>query len=182
MARSEKVAIRYAKALFDSIGDRNKAMNIVKELETFANQVESHDELKFALSAPLFVASQRRELIEDLVSKMKLSDFARKVLLVFSAMKRLDYTAAIAEKLKLLLLEASGVALIKIETASSLSDSELKKLSTKFKDLLGKDVEASLEVNPALMGGLRVAAGGRIYDGTLSTELATLKEQLVGGA
>ncbi|MEO7612138.1 MAG: F0F1 ATP synthase subunit delta, partial [Gemmatimonadales bacterium] len=44
---------------------------------------------------------------------------------------------------------------------------------------IGKDVIAGFSVDPALLGGIVVKVGDRVYDGSVKKRLALLRQQLV---
>jgi F0F1-type ATP synthase delta subunit len=62
-----------------------------------------------------------------------------------------------------------------------LSNEEKKVLEGRFAKVLNSPVSASYLVTPALVGGLKVTANGKTYDGTLSGWLNQVEEVLVGG-
>ena len=117
----------------------------------------------------------------DLVSKAKLSAEALKVLLTLSSAKRLDHLSAISDRLQLILLESANVIALQVETATTLESEEKKKIEDKFQKILGKKVEASYKVDPALIGGIKATAGGRTYDGSLVGWLNSFEENLISG-
>jgi F-type H+-transporting ATPase subunit delta len=174
-----KVAARYAKAISELVGTDTKT--VISELKQFAEVVQGHEELSQVLESDVFSAQERKAIIEDLTKKMKLSSLVTKILFVVSESKRMGSLKAIAEDLRLLVLESAGVIPLRVQTTGDLTKDEKKHVEEKFKKILGKDVEASYELEPALVGGLRVTAGGRTYDGSVAGWLATLAEQLVGG-
>jgi len=81
----------------------------------------------------------------------------------------------------LILLDSANVVSLKVETATSLEADEKKQIEDKFTKILGKRVEANYQVDPALIGGLRVTAAGRTYDGSLTGWLNSFEESLISG-
>jgi F-type H+-transporting ATPase subunit delta len=186
-AGNTKVAARYAKAVIETFlngkGSESTALvnKIVRELENFSSVIESNAELSSALLTDLFSEPEREAIVEDISAKLKLSPETKRILKVVSESKRLKVTRSIAEKIHLLLLESAGVVPIQVLSAGELGPDERKKVETKFKKVFGKEVEASYQVEPSLMGGLRVTAAGKTYDGSVSGWLETIEEKLVGG-
>lgn len=181
MAKLDKVASNYARAIFGYLNDTAKTRALIDELRAFSDVVNSHDELAHVLNTEVFVDKKRNEVVEDLTAKLKISPDTRRILLVLSSLKRLNQTAAIAEKLHLLLLSAASVVPLKVETAVALETGERKQVEQKFNKILGKKVEATYVVDPTLIGGLRVTAGTRTYDGSLAGQLGVIEEKLIGG-
>jgi len=182
MAKLNKAAPRYAKAIFDSLKDDAKIRAVLKELESFSHLVKQNAELERVFGTEMTHQDQRRTIIEDLTAKMGLSDLAKRILLVISEAKRLEALPAIVDKLRLMLLESANVVPVQITAATALNSEEMQKIEQRFNKILGKKVEASYVVDSGLIGGLRVTAGSRTFDGSLAGWLATFEEQLVGGA
>ena len=184
MARLDKVASTYAKAVFDAVhkgSDRSVIQRVIDELSVFSQIVNGHNELRHVLATSVFCKAARAMVIEDLFAKLKLSDETKRVALVLSAMKRLGQVAGISEKLKLLLLDSLNTVSLQIETSFALEALEKEKVETSFQKILGKEIEASYVVDASLIGGLRVTAAGKTYDGSLSGWLNAFEEKLVGG-
>ncbi|MNT98611.1 ATP synthase subunit delta [compost metagenome] len=63
-------------------------------------------------------------------------------------------------------------------TAIALSDEELAGVAAEFGKLAGKTIVAEQIVEPALLGGVQVRIGDRLYDGSLSGKLERLQKSL----
>jgi F-type H+-transporting ATPase subunit delta len=181
MARLDKVAGRYAKAIFGYLKSEPKVKVVQSELEAFAHLVDRQPELKRIFYSRLFSHTDRSAVIDDLCGRLKLSDDTRRTLRVISEMKRLESLKSIADKLGGLLLEAAQTVPLQVEAVSELGNDEKKKLEQKFSKILGKKIEAKYRIDPSLIGGVRVTAGGRTYDGSVSGWLSNFEERLVGG-
>jgi F-type H+-transporting ATPase subunit delta len=181
MATLGKVANRYARALFASLKGAKEADAVLAELDTFGRTLASHKELALVIASPGFSEEQKTLITGDVASKMGLSPRASKILVGLSRMERWDYLGLILSKLRVLLLESEGVQPIHVQTSEVLAPEERKAVEAKFEKILGKKIEATYDTTKDLVGGLRVVAGGRTYDGTVLGWLETLKERLVEG-
>lgn len=181
MATLGKVASRYAKAIFDGLKSNKNANGVLSELEAFAQAASGHGDLSLLFSSPGFSAAKKEEVVSDIATKMGLSADSKQILLGIARMERLDQLSPIVERLRVRLLENEGVAPIEVWTAEAVSEADRKPIEAKFAQILGKKVRAQYATNPALVGGLRVVAGGRTFDGTLSGWLDSLSESLVEG-
>ena len=77
-------------------------------------------------------------------------------------------------------LVSGNAAPIKAEITSAveLSDEEKQKLQQALSAEHGEGVTFSFNVNPALMGGLRVRVGDRLIDTSVASRLSALRESL----
>jgi len=178
----DRVAAPYAKAIFEFLDGKAKARNVVSELLEFCSLVDSHKELKLVCTSEVFSAKKQRGVVDGVSAAMKLSKETQRILSMLTDSKRLKKVDAVAEGLKVLLLESQKIVSLEVEASEDLSDTEKKAIEQKFKAALGQDVEATFSVAADLLGGIRVTAGSKTYDGTLATRLMTLKERLVGGS
>ncbi|MBY0371829.1 ATP synthase F1 subunit delta [bacterium] len=181
MATPGKVANRYAKAIFDSLKDNRGASSILGELEKFAGVTGGHKDLSIVFASPGFSVTQKEGVVSDIAAKMGLSPEATKILTGLATLGRASAVGAIVERLRVRLLENEGIAPIEVWTAEALPESDRKPVEDKFTKVLGKKVRAQYSTNPAVVGGLKVVAGGRTFDGTVSGWLDSLSETLVEG-
>lgn len=180
-AKFDKVALRYGKAAYDFLGNPQKGLSVSSEMDAFAKVLEENTELRAALTNEAFPTPERLEVLKDVSKKLGLSEEATKVLCVLTENRRILSAAGVARRIHLMCLEAADVAALDVESPEALSDSDKKKIEEKFSKILGKKVEAQYRTDKNLLGGLRVTAGGRTYNGTLSGWLDKMEEKLMGG-
>jgi F-type H+-transporting ATPase subunit delta len=66
----------------------------------------------------------------------------------------------------------------RIESAMKLDPQASKQIVDRLKRKYGNDLTADFEIDPALLGGLRVRVGSDVWDGTLRNRLERLRQQL----
>lgn len=181
MAKVDRVTLRYAKAAFDFLADAKKADQVSTELKAFAAVLAENKELQLALTNEAFSAEDRVLVVKDIATKQGLSDNATRVLAVLAENRRILNAEPVAERLHHLALDEAEVIALDVESSEELKADERKKVEEQFAKILGKKVEAKYSLDPSLLGGLRVTAAGRTYDGTLSGWLEKIEETLMGG-
>ncbi|MBT3538679.1 ATP synthase F1 subunit delta [Candidatus Parcubacteria bacterium] len=70
--------------------------------------------------------------------------------------------------------KASGVVELEITSARELD----KKIVEEIKQTFGKNVEAVTQVDESIIGGIKVKLEDKILDGSVKTQLKSLKQQL----
>ncbi len=70
--------------------------------------------------------------------------------------------------------EAEGIKMIEIVSARELTPSAIKEISKHF----GEKVEATVTIDPKLLGGVLVKTENEIFDGSIKGQLEKLKNQL----
>ena len=70
---------------------------------------------------------------------------------------------------------AGGVVAAEVVTALPLSAAQTKGIASALRTALGKDPEISTRVDPAILGGIKVRVGSRLFDASLKSKLDSLK-------
>ena len=173
------VARRYAKALFGLAQEAGTLEATGTDLQRLA-AVSADPGLKVVLSSPLLSVARRNELAQTIASELKLSDLLTRFVRLLADHQRLGVLRLIQIHYQRLLDESLGQARVLIRTASKLDPHQQNALVAAFSKLTGKRVLADIIVDPSLLGGVVVEVGGRVYDGSVRTQLDVLAKQLAG--
>jgi len=65
-----------------------------------------------------------------------------------------------------------------VESATGLAEDMRRDVQAGLERAYGDRLEASFDVNPALIGGMRVRVGSDVYDGSIRAKLAALQGRL----
>ena len=76
------------------------------------------------------------------------------------------------------LLEEEQVLQAEVTTAEPLSDTDRQALQARLSAATKKHVTITPRVDPAIIGGLVARIGGTVYDGSLVSQLARIRERL----
>lgn len=68
-----------------------------------------------------------------------------------------------------------GITQIEVTSAQELDEKMLEKIKKYF----GNQVEASVQIDPDLLGGIKIKTDDKILDGSLKTQLKKLKESII---
>ena len=66
-----------------------------------------------------------------------------------------------------------------VETAKPIDDDELRKIEAAASVTFGKKVSLRVEVDPELIGGIRLRVGNTLFDGSVATALDDLERKLM---
>jgi F-type H+-transporting ATPase subunit delta len=66
----------------------------------------------------------------------------------------------------------------KIDSAMPLSADVADKITERLKNKYGSDLTTEFDVDPTLLGGIRVRVGSDVWDGTLRSRLQRLEQEL----
>ncbi len=176
MAENTTVARPYAEAAFDLARDGNALASWSRMLSTLAALVRDA-RVAQSLDNPRLGDPEKQTLLLSLMGDA-LDDNGRsfvRVLVEGDRVKLLPQISALFETLK---DQAEGAAKADIETAFELTGEQLRELTGALERRFGKRIEATVRVNPDLIGGARVTVGDTVLDGTVQAKLQAMASRL----
>lgn len=173
------VARRYAKALFALARDEQALERVAVELESLATLARD-PAVGDTLANPLLSFAARRAIARTLADQLQLSTTTRNFLGLLAEHQRLDQLVAIADHYRRLLDEQLGQVRARITSAVALSPTQKDEIVATFARLTGKRVLPTLAVDADLLGGVIVEVEGKVYDGSLRTQLGRLAASIAG--
>ena len=75
----------------------------------------------------------------------------------------------------------SGTLRARVVSAEALSDEQQQAIGASLEKQTGKQVALTVSVDPALIGGVQTEIGGRLFDGSVKTQLKRIEESLTKG-
>jgi F-type H+-transporting ATPase subunit delta len=172
-------ARRYAKALLAIGIDQNSYDAFGKELERVAESFSRAAELTRALENPVFPQERRRLILEELARRLALSKTVRNFLLLLLDKGRIGDVVDIARAYRGLVDAHAGRLRAVVTSARPLDPALEVRLKTALEKQTGRVVLLDKREDPSIIGGLTAQVGDLVYDGSVKTQLATLKAQLL---
>jgi len=175
---SRASATRYARALFDVALKESDPVQIERDIASVAGLMSSNAELSGALTNPAIPASAKRKIIDALATRLDVAMPARKLLLLLADRDRLAIVPDLLDVYRARLMEHQQVVRAEVTTAAPLAPDRAAQFQKKLADITGRTVEMTTSVDPSIIGGVVTRIGGTVYDGSIATQLARLKEKL----
>jgi F-type H+-transporting ATPase subunit delta len=177
--RVDAVARRYARALFDIAEQKDVVDAVASSLATLATLMHD-DAVARVLGGPASRQVKQR-ILADVAAGIQAPPEFRDFLLVLAKHDRVDHLVAIREVFDALLDRRRGITRARVRSAAPISEPMLAELTRVFERVTGKRVIASVEIEPALIAGVVVEVEGRVYDGSVRTQLEKLHRQMASG-
>jgi F-type H+-transporting ATPase subunit delta len=174
-------ARRYARVLLSLSLESGESDRLRGELQEAARTLERHAELREALTHPILSAERKRGLV-DTVWGAQASQWLVRLLALLAGRNRVGLLPAIAEAFSQQWNVQRGVLSAEVASAVSLDERQVKALQATVEQVVGKPVELSCRVDPALLGGIRLCVAGRVYDGSIRGRLQMLRQRLTAEA
>jgi F-type H+-transporting ATPase subunit delta len=174
------VARRYTRALFSLAREAGREEQVGQEIEQFYAAYNG-SELHAALENPAFPVASRKRVLIQVGNRQGLSPLSLHFLSLLLERDRLIHLPGIVSCYRRLLNEAQGRVEAKAIGASPLAAGQLEELTGALEAISGKDVVLHQESDRALIGGLVVELEGKIYDGSIRTQLENMKRRIARG-
>jgi F-type H+-transporting ATPase subunit delta len=174
-------ATRYARALFDVALKESSVEQVGADLAAFADLVQQHPELQRVLTSPAVPVARKRALVETLLARLALaSGTVNKILLLVADRDRLALLPELLTVYRERLREHQHVVEAEVTTAEPLSEDRAAQLRQRLSTMTGRDVTMTTKVDPGIIGGMVARVGSVVYDGSVATQLQTIRQRLVG--
>jgi F-type H+-transporting ATPase subunit delta len=181
-AGSGVVAERYARALLAVALDQKADFDrIGKELAEVATLMRKETRLATVLSDPTIAAQKRVEILDQVLKPTKLSSLTGNVLRLLTTNERMPLIDDVSRAFRRLTLEHKQIQPGEVVSAHDLDPEQRTRLAKSLGDALGRTMELGYQVDPALVGGLVVRIGNRIFDASVTTQLRRFKEKTLAG-
>jgi len=176
MAESITVARPYAEAAFTLAREQN-ALESWSQMLRLAAELVRDPRVAAALDNPRLGAPEKESLLLG-VTGDRLNEDARSYMRVLVQADRIALMPEIAQVFDSLKDREEGTAKAEIETAFELTDAQLADIRTALERRFGKRIDATVRVNPALIGGARVTVGDTVLDASVQAKLAAMATEL----
>ena len=175
---SRASATRYARALLDVVALEGDPEQVEQELSALAEMYAGNPELKKALTSPAVSVTGKRGVIEALLSRTQSSQVLSKLILMLADRNRLELLPALAADYRERLMDYRQITRAEVTTALPLLPEQLTQLEERLAAATGRRVTMTTHVDPALIGGVVARVGSTVYDGSIATHLANMRERL----
>ena len=169
------VAERYATALFELATEAKVVDAVTVDLAGFGALVDESPDLRRLIESPAFSTQDQVAAVTALLDKAGISGLAANFIKFVASKRRLFALPGMIRAFRAKVAEAKGVVSAEVTLAEQPSAAQLKDITAALKEVAGKDVDVSLKVDPAIIGGLVVKMGSRMVDASLKTKLNSIR-------
>jgi len=179
--KNRKLSKRYAQGLINSIADEKEYTALSSQLEKIDRIFSGHEELNSIIKQPFLSTAKKKQLAEEILSRMTLSSKIENFILLLLEHDRMELLANILELLPDMWNEKNGISTFEISSVIPLTEGQIQKLSAKLEKMEKSPVALKFKQDPALIGGLSIKKGNVVYDISLKGDLNKLMEKIKQG-
>jgi len=174
---NERLARRYATAVFSLAKDANAIDRIGSDLKNITNAIFKDDDARRFFLAPII---DRAEKEKTLAASFEghVHEIALHTLLLLVRKHREALLPEVVEQYVHLQMQARGAEPLLVTTAKKLPEDALRSVVSRLEKTYHTTFDVTQHVDPQLIGGIRLTLGDRRIDGTVAGRLDELSRTL----
>jgi F-type H+-transporting ATPase subunit delta len=169
------ISRRYAKALVEMGAGQKMVERYGDELGNVSSAFAVEEYLRLILESPTFSMEKKKAILADLMKALELSPGMQNFLGLLLEKDRLKFLPQIEKDYRRFADELSGVLRARVISAAELGKEQRAAIGA------GKQVKLKVEIDPSLIGGIQVEVGGKVFDGSVRTQLRRIEDTLKKG-
>jgi F-type H+-transporting ATPase subunit delta len=176
VAEPSTIARPYAEAAFKLADAQGKLADWSAALANLS-AVAADERVRSAIGDPNLPAAKVAGLIIGILAG-KLSGETENFVRVLAENGRLEVLSEIRAQYEALKNEREGVVEAEISTAFDMDQAQLADLVSRLEKKTGRKVRARVSVDKSLIGGVKIAIGDKVIDGSARAQLGALENAL----
>jgi F-type H+-transporting ATPase subunit delta len=174
---TNRVTVRYARALFDIALEEKKAEAINKDMQLIEESSNS-PEFKAFLENPVIFPSKKQTVFNQ-VFKNYVDDLSLRFFKLLTEHKREIYLKSIAVNYRALFREHNGIKSVQLTTAFETDENLNKEISDIISREFKTKVELSQTTDKNILGGFILTVENLQFDAGVATKLKDIKNELL---
>jgi F-type H+-transporting ATPase subunit delta len=169
------MAGRYATALFELALESKAVDQVQADLKAYDALVASSPDLTRLVRSPVFSADEQAKALAAVLDRAGIKGVAANFLRVVASNRRLFAVREMIRGFNTMVARHKGEVTAQVTVAEQLSDARMGEIRDALRQVTGKDVQVDVDVDPSIIGGLKVKLGSRMIDASLRTKLNSIK-------
>jgi len=171
-------AARYARALLDVANKESDPERAEQELAAFVDLVRTNPDLDRTLANPVVSAADKRAIVQQILERLSPTTPVGKLVLLLASRGRLALLPDLLDVYRERLMEYRNVLSAEVTTAAPLSPERAEQLQQRLANATGRTITMTTKVDASIIGGVVTRIGGTVYDGSVATRLAKVRDRL----
>ncbi len=173
---------RYATALYELADEHRNLDEVVDQADALGRLIDQSPPLRALLASPTLDVAQSRDAVLAVLDAQGFGATIRHFVGVIANNRRLPTLRGIIAAFAALVAARRGITIAEVSSAHPLTDLQRTQLRARLTQAGYGRVDIHERVDAALLGGLVVRVGARLYDASLKSRLARLNHAMKGAA
>lgn len=167
------VDMTYGSALYQAASELGKEKELLDESMELLQVFKESPDLLGLLTNPTISPRDKKSVVEQ-VFQGRISDEMLHLLYILVDKRRMHQFEKIVKAYRSLIDQEEGVSYGTILSVLPLSPEQLRKFEEETGKLLKTRISLENEIDPALIGGVKIFVAGKVFDASLRARLASL--------
>ena len=172
-----RIGRRYAQALFNTAKPHKMVAAVEEDMTGIANLMREDARFRYFVLAPFNNADEKKQVLQTVLGD-RVTALTMQVLRVMLDKGREAEIESVAAAFSTLRRTAADIEFATVTSAFPLEPEQKDAIVAGLEKRLRKTVEAKFSVDPRVIGGVRVAYGDFVLDGSAKGHLNRLRERL----
>ncbi len=173
--RETEAGGRYARALFDLALETGAVEKVRGDLRSLKAMLAESADLRRTLASPAYSAEDKGKALVAIGMQAGFDMTTARFLGLLTQNRRASDLPSVIAAFERLYAAHAGLVAAEVVSAVALTPQQLDGVRAALRQSLGKDPEIETRVDPAILGGIKVKVGSRLYDASLKTRLDQMK-------
>ena len=169
------MAGRYATALFELARDERALDAVSRDLDSFERMAADSPDLARLIRSPVFSSEEQLAAVGAVLGRAGIGGLAANLIRLAASKRRLFVVPAMIRDFRVLLARSKGIVPAEVRLAEEPSPRMLDDIKAALRGMAGSQIDLSVKIDPALIGGLVVKIGSRMVDASLKTKLNSIR-------
>ena len=166
-------------ALIESSKELGKLGKVISDMGDFFHLINSSDEVRNILWSTTFELKERKSITADISAKRGYDGLSTNFLNLVIELDKFKPLIKSEQIFIQKLMKASGRIRAEVTTAKEPAESEIARIKSALTKVIGRDIEVTTKVDPAIIGGVITKVEDRVYDGSIKTQLERIRGVLL---
>ena len=175
--RSESIARNYAEALFDLAERSSRTEQYADLLDAVANGISAAPVVEAVLMSPRVTKAEKSGLLERALKGVP-KEFVRFLQAVVKR-GRQGLLGEMSREYQTLLDQKLNRVRAAVTVARKVDEGQKRQIAQRLSRVVGKEVLPFFHEDPALLGGILVRVGDRVFDGSVRRRVTMLRRALL---
>jgi F-type H+-transporting ATPase subunit delta len=173
-----RVGMVYGKALLAATEKAGNTDEVMDELDQVITLLVKQPKIDEIMASGMIANDKKVEMV-DRVFAGRVTPIFLNFLKVVASHGRGGFLRAIRRAVRDLLDQQQGRVRVQVTTAMPLDEGLTERIQNQLRGMLGGEPVLARKVDPDLIGGLVFRVGDTVYDGSVATRLAQVKNQMI---
>lgn len=175
-----KISRRYAKALLATATEKNIVDVVSTDMAHIGRIGEASKDLRAMMGSPIINVADKQKVLSEVLDG-KVNPLIMDFLMLLLEKRRGSLFREIIREYGVMVDTMNNIERIVVTSAVKMAAPERAHLEQSLATKLKKNIVATFDIDPSILGGAIVRVGDDVMDGSLRHQLYVLRERLANG-